>query len=467
MALPVSLRLRRIFAAAAVASFCVVTRATTFPLPIPTRPATVPARPTDIGEVILWGTNTTGSVAVPPSLSNIVAIAAGTYHALALDSNGVVTAWGPGTVVYGETNIPPGLSNVVKIAAARFHDVALKSDGTVVAWGSNNYGESSPPPGLSGVIDVAAGVYYSMALKLDGSVVAWGDNRDGSLTMPSDATNIVAIAAGYGPLLLKADGTVVYWPQASISLPALLTDVAAVGGEHSRAIRTDGAVIVSGTIFDVPVGLRATKIYSSAGAIYGSFTAAIKGDRTVAVWGDNVFAVSNVPPRLRDVIELAAGGDFIVALQRPTPPIPTTARVSAEVVNGFVVGMNIIDGGEGYAVAPQVTITDGGGSGATATAQISKGVVTGFTITNAGIGYTSAPTVTIEAPPFLPRLTIATSRVGVTMQVVPGKRYQLESSNDLPNFGPVGTPFVADTDTISQEFTVSETGQFFRIVEVP
>jgi hypothetical protein len=93
--------------------------------------------------------------------------------------------------------------------------------------------------------------------------------------------------------------------------------------------------------------------------------------------------------------------------------------------------------------------------------------VTGFTITNAGIGYTSQPTVTIDPPPFLPKLTIATSRVGVTMQVVPGKRYQLESSNDLPNFGPLGTPFVASTDTISQEFAVSETGQFFRIVEVP
>jgi hypothetical protein len=93
--------------------------------------------------------------------------------------------------------------------------------------------------------------------------------------------------------------------------------------------------------------------------------------------------------------------------------------------------------------------------------------VTGFTVTNAGIGYTSAPTVEIEAPPFLPRLSVATSRVGVTMQVVPGKRYQLESSNDLPNFGPVGPPFVADKDTVTEEFAVSETGQFFRIQEAP
>jgi hypothetical protein len=100
-------------------------------------------------------------------------------------------------------------------------------------------------------------------------------------------------------------------------------------------------------------------------------------------------------------------------------------------------------------------------------AQISRGVVTGFTMTSAGIGYTSAPTVTIEPPPFLPKLAVSTSRVNVTMQVVPGKRYQLEASSDLPNFSPVGAAFVANGPTLNQEFVVSETGQFFRIEEVP
>ena len=51
--------------------------------------------------------------------------------------------------------------------------------------------------------------------------------------------------------------------------------------------------------------------------------------------------------------------------------------------------------------------------------------------------------------------------------VVPGKRYQLESSDDLPNFSPIGVPFTAVSNTITNEFTLSETGQFFRIQEVP
>jgi autotransporter-associated beta strand protein len=46
-----------------------------------------------------------------------------------------------------------------------------------------------------------------------------------------------------------------------------------------------------------------------------------------------------------------------------------------------------------YSTAPTVTITDGGGSGATATAVLTNGIVTSITLTNAGAGYTSSPTI--------------------------------------------------------------------------
>ena len=44
-------------------------------------------------------------------------------------------------------------------------------------------------------------------------------------------------------------------------------------------------------------------------------------------------------------------------------------------------------------LAPTVTFTTGGGSGATGTATIVNGAVIGVTLTNGGSGYTSAPTV--------------------------------------------------------------------------
>ena len=62
-------------------------------------------------------------------------------------------------------------------------------------------------------------------------------------------------------------------------------------------------------------------------------------------------------------------------------------------------GVNIIKSGVGYQAAPQVTLSGGGGLGATATATINaQGQVTAITITNAGTGYTSAPTITITPP---------------------------------------------------------------------
>src|SRR5207249_4561423 len=58
-----------------------------------------------------------------------------------------------------------GLSNVVAIAAGGDHSLALKSDGSVVAWGSNTYGESTVPD-LGPVIAISAGFNDSAALVL-------------------------------------------------------------------------------------------------------------------------------------------------------------------------------------------------------------------------------------------------------------------------------------------------------------
>lgn len=58
-----------------------------------------------------------------------------------------------------------------------------------------------------------------------------------------------------------------------------------------------------------------------------------------------------------------------------------------------VQSINLQAGGTGYTTAPTVSLTGGGGTGATATATVSGGTVTGITVTAAGSGYTSAPTV--------------------------------------------------------------------------
>jgi hypothetical protein len=63
------------------------------------------------------------------------------------------------------TNIPAGLTNVVAIAAGEGHSLALKADGTVVSWGADSsYGLTNVPAGLTNVVAIAAGVWHSLAL---------------------------------------------------------------------------------------------------------------------------------------------------------------------------------------------------------------------------------------------------------------------------------------------------------------
>ena len=94
---------------------------------------------------------------------------------------------------------PAGLGNVVGIAAGEFHSLAIISDGTVVAWGKSDGGECTPPVGLSGVSKVAAGSNYSLALKTDGTLVTWPSaaNTNPIRTIPVNTTQITSIAAGY------------------------------------------------------------------------------------------------------------------------------------------------------------------------------------------------------------------------------------------------------------------------------
>ena len=60
----------------------------------------------------------------------------------------------------------------------------------------------------------------------------------------------------------------------------------------------------------------------------------------------------------------------------------------------MVKSVTVTAGGSGYTIAPTVTLTGGGGTGAKATATVASGKVTAVYITDMGSGYTSAPTIT-------------------------------------------------------------------------
>jgi len=100
------------------------------------------------------------------------------------------------------------------------------------------------------------------------------------------------------------------------------------------------------------------------------------------------------------VMDAGGSGDFTVGeeIVGDLYLASATAAITGDAVSSFT----ITDGGEHYksALPPTVTITGGGGSGATGTAVVSStGIVTGITVSSGGTGYTSAPTVTIDYSP--------------------------------------------------------------------
>jgi len=64
--------------------------------------------------------------------------------------------------------------------------------------------------------------------------------------------------------------------------------------------------------------------------------------------------------------------------------------------SGQVTGFIIVNGGTGYKTAPTVSITGGGGFGATATCTILNGVVNTITLVSGGSGYISDPDVKVD-----------------------------------------------------------------------
>jgi len=230
------------------------------------------------GRVLAWGSNNTqqlGNDSINESsflpvyvngpddnefLTNVIAVAAGKHHSVALCSDGTVWTWGTNTDGQLGNNTPINqsqsrptqvissnatgfLSEIVAISAGAYHTLALTKNGTVLAWGKNDTGQLGlgsdtvnyqiplPINELTGITHISAGESHSLARKSNGTVWAWGNNANGQLGYPTNNNsyskiprqvmasdginnllNIVDIDAGaYHSLALKDDGTMMAW----------------------------------------------------------------------------------------------------------------------------------------------------------------------------------------------------------------------------------------------------------------
>lgn len=292
----------------------------------------------------------------PGTAYTITEIAAGADHSLALRSDGTVWAWGRNS--YGEIGdgiggyqdaLRPvqvsGLSNVIGVAAGGYHSIAIKSDGTIWTWGLNNYGQlgyvttsyrNDTPAQISGITasNVAGGGYHSIALKGDGTVWSWGLNSYGQLgngintygcsnsseyscapVQASGITGITAIAGGYyHSIALKNNGTVYTWGQNSYGQLGLgsgstdsryipypvsdLTATAVVGGGYHTVAVSDGKVYAwgwndYGQLGDGSATVRYTPVLISGSLSLGGIFAVAAGERhTVVLKAPKIKSVS-------------------------------------------------------------------------------------------------------------------------------------------------------------------------------
>ena len=285
--------------------------------------------------LIGWGNNNKGQITEPAGLGEVVNLAAGRDHNLALRSNGTVAAWGRDDE--GQTEVPAGLDHVVGISAGDFHSMALKSDGTVVAWGGNEFGQCAVPEGLTDVVAISAGNYHSLALKRDGSVVAWGLNENGQANVAPGLTGVVAVAAGgFHSLALMSDGTVAAWGSnwgGSATVPENLTQVVAIsaGAYHSLALKSDGTVSVWGDITSGQGFISDDLSDVDRIAAGWAHSAVLKRDGTVMAWGADEHGQTQVPLEARHLKWLAAGDFHNLALRNSNnfPEITNRAEVLA------------------------------------------------------------------------------------------------------------------------------------------
>ena len=145
------------------------------------------------------------SLAAWPTVAGVIReITAGGEQNAALMLDGSVLAWNRSKP--SENIAPKDLTDIRAVAVGQNHFLALKRDGTVAAWGSDDKKQATVPKGLREVEFIAAGGGHSLALTRSGKVIAWGDNSSGQAKIPFALSRMSAIAAGgKHSLALKAE----------------------------------------------------------------------------------------------------------------------------------------------------------------------------------------------------------------------------------------------------------------------
>jgi alpha-tubulin suppressor-like RCC1 family protein len=156
-----------------------------------------------------------GEVTIPGNL-DVIAIAAGQDHNLAVTSDKRLWSWGrnnnkqlgDGTTTHRDTPVPvetqsgaqsTGMTKVLAIGAGNLHSFAVRADGSLWGFGSNSSNQLTNGvtpftefaqliPGIAGVVSATGGSGHSVAVTAAGELYGWGLNANGQVGMGTEET---------------------------------------------------------------------------------------------------------------------------------------------------------------------------------------------------------------------------------------------------------------------------------------
>lgn len=261
-------------------------------------------------------------------VTKAIYISAGSYHSIAVNSNGDLYSWGwngqgqLGNGTNTDSNVPlpvraagtpmAGKKIVHVSTGGNFYkgsSLALSSEGKVYSWGANDQGqlgngtatnsnlpvevktEGTPMAGKK-IIQTAIGVTHSMALDSEGNIYAWrwggegqlGDGADNNSTVPvlvkkeytglEGKTIKKVMAGGMFSMVLTSDGSLYSWGK---------NNYGQIGDGTTNNYNLAVVVKTAGTPF---AGKKAVQVV--AGGWEGAHSLALGTDGTVYSWGRNL-----------------------------------------------------------------------------------------------------------------------------------------------------------------------------------
>ncbi|XP_032080220.1 probable E3 ubiquitin-protein ligase HERC6 [Thamnophis elegans] len=184
----------------------------------------------------------------------IIHISCGKEHSLAISSQGKVFSWGAGgfgqlgTGTLKDSSTPEKIDslsmyNVIQVACGHYHSIALTKDGRIFSWGQNSHGQlglgkkfpsQSKPCNISSLAgiplaQVAAGGAHSFVLSHSGVAYGWGRNNAHQLGLNQ-----------------KTSKEQIFKPYSVGTLRNLEVTYISCGDEHTAVLTKSGSVFTFG-----------------------------------------------------------------------------------------------------------------------------------------------------------------------------------------------------------------------------